>query len=108
LADAKAEAARLMTVGVAAAQSDASNVSELSRLAVQFAGLSSPRATERVRQTEDAMRAKAKDAAETARKAATYLAIWTALSLLFGAVVCVAATVSARWMQGNGAVHRRD
>jgi hypothetical protein len=107
LADAKAEAARLMTVDVAATESDASNVSELSRLAVQFAGLPPSRATERVHQTEDAMRAKAKDAAETARKAASFLAIWTAISLLFGALVCIAATVSARWVQDERLVRRR-
>ena len=107
LADAKAEAARLMTVDVAAAQSDASNVSELARLVVQFAGLPSAGATERVRQTEDAMRAKMKDAAETARKAASYLAIWTAISLLFGGVVCVAATVSARWAEHDMFGRRR-
>jgi hypothetical protein len=107
LADAKAEAARLMTVDVAATESDASNVSELSRLVVQFAGLPSSRAAERVRQTEDAMRAKGKEAAEAARKAAMYLAIWTALSLLFGAIVCVAATVSARWAHDNQLFGRR-
>ena len=107
LGDAKAEAARLMTVDVAAAQSDAGNISELSRLVVQFAGLPASAATERVHQTEEAMGAKAKEVAETARKAASYLAIWTAVSLLFGALVCVAATVSARWAEHDMFGRRR-
>jgi hypothetical protein len=96
LADAKAEAARLLTVDVATPQSETSNVSELSRLVVQFAGLPASAAPQRVHQTEQAMRAKTKDTAEAARKAASYLSIWTAISLLFGAVVCVGATLSAR------------
>jgi hypothetical protein len=107
LADAKAEAARLLTFDVASPQSEPSNVSELSRLVVQFAGLPAATANQRVRQTEDTMRAKARDAAEAARKGASYLAIWTAISLLFGAVVCIGATVSARWSQdhhGHGRV----
>jgi hypothetical protein len=101
LADAKAEAARLLTVDVGMSSSEPSNVSRLSRLVVQYAGLPSSAAAQRVRQTEDTMRARAKDAAEAARKAASYLAIWTAISLLFGAVVCIAATVSARWTQDH-------
>jgi hypothetical protein len=35
--------------------------------------------------------------AETARKAAAAISLWTALALLFGAVVAVFAAVSARW-----------
>jgi len=97
LADAKAEAARLLTVDVAGPQGDVSNTSQLARLVVEFVGLSPSAATERVRQTENAMRAKVKETADAARKAASYLGIWTAIALLFGAVVCVAATVSARW-----------
>jgi hypothetical protein len=97
LADAKAEAARLLTVDMTMPQGDAGNTSQLARLVVTFAGLSNSAATDRVRQTEEAMRAKAKEAADAARKAASYIGIWTAIALLFGAVVCVAATVSARW-----------
>jgi hypothetical protein len=36
-------------------------------------------------------------AADDARKAAAIAALWTAFSLLFGAVVAVAAAISARW-----------
>jgi hypothetical protein len=96
LADAKAEAARLLAVDAMTPQGDASNGSELARLVVEFAGLSPSAATVRVRQTEEGMQARTKEAADAARKAASYLGIWTAIALLFGAVVCVAATVSAR------------
>jgi hypothetical protein len=95
-ADAKAEAARLMAVDAMTLQGDAGNGSELVRLVVEFAGLSPSAAIDRVRQTEESMRAKTKEVANAARKAASYLGIWTAIALLFGAVVCVAATVSAR------------
>jgi hypothetical protein len=97
LADAKAEAARLLAVDAAGVQADSTNVSELTRLVTQFAGLSLPAATDRVLRTEQAMRAKAKEAADAARKVASYVGIWTAIALLFGAIVSVAATVSARW-----------
>jgi hypothetical protein len=36
-------------------------------------------------------------AAETARKTAAYASLWTALALLFGALLAVAASISARW-----------
>lgn len=35
--------------------------------------------------------------AKSARKVASFISIWTALALLFGAVVSVAAAISARW-----------
>lgn len=97
LADAKEEAATLLTVDtVAGPNSDSEDHRELARLVSQFAGLSGAAANDRVNAVETDMRAKAKEAADAARKAASYLAIWTALALLFSAVVCVVATVSAR------------
>ncbi len=36
-------------------------------------------------------------AAETARKTAAYASLWTAFALLFGAIIAVAASISARW-----------
>jgi hypothetical protein len=47
-----------------------------------------------VQNTEAEMRA----AADNARKAASIISLWTAFALLFGAVVSVAAAISARWM----------
>lgn len=105
LADAKAEAARLLAVD--AVNPDFGNDVELARLVNTFAGLPTGAALNRVHRTEDAMRAKAKQTADAARVAASYLSLWTAFALLFGAVVCVAATVSARWKEEHDMFGRR-
>jgi hypothetical protein len=97
LADAKAEAARLLTVDATAPEANSSDAAELTRLVTQFSGLPPNAASDRVRQTETEMRTKAKEVADAARKATSYLGIWTAIALLFGALVCIVATVSARW-----------
>ena len=97
MADAKDEAARLLTVDAARTpDSNTEDHQELVRLVSQYAGLTGAAATDRVNNVESQMRSTAKEAADAARKGASYLAIWTALALLFGAVVCVMATVSAR------------
>jgi hypothetical protein len=64
---------------------------------MQDAGLSNAGAVERVNATETQMQDEALQVAESTRKAASFITIWTALALLFGAVVSVAATISARW-----------
>lgn len=105
LADAKAEAARLLPVD--AATGDGANDTELARLAMTFAGLAPDVALRRVHDTENAMRTQAKQTADAARKGASYLSLWTAFALLFGAVVCVVATVSARWKEEHDLFGRR-
>jgi len=98
LADAKGEASRLVTVEAAKGQNaDNDDQQELIRLVSQYTGLPAAAATDRVNTGENDMRTSARNAAEAAKKAASYISIWTAIALLFGAVVCVAATVSARW-----------
>ena len=67
------------------------------RLVMQDAGLSNAGAVERVNATETQMQDEALQVAESTRKAASFITIWTALALLFGAVVSVAAAISARW-----------
>ena len=106
--DVRAEAGRLLTV-VAASGHDAGidDRRELVRLVSQITGMSQAEAGSRVDAVEHEMLAKAKDAADAARKAAVYVSIWTALALLFGAIVSVAATVSARWHDEN-ARYRRE
>jgi hypothetical protein len=97
-ADIKNEAARLLTVNAARGQnSDDSDRQELVRIVTQYVGLPAGSASGRVTSVENEMRAKAREAAETARRAASFISIWTATALLFSALVCVAATVSARW-----------
>ena len=98
LADVKGEASRILTVEVAKGQNaDSDDRQELIRLVSQYTGLNPKAATDRVNAVENDMRTSARNAAEAAKKAASYISIWTAMALLFGAVVCVAATVSARW-----------
>lgn len=56
-------------------------------------GISIPAATSRVTDAE----ARWANAAHDARRTATVTALWTAIALLFGAIVAVAATIAARW-----------
>ena len=88
----KQEAARILTLDLANAGNSGSNRDELTRLVMQDAGLHAG-ARERV----DAIEAQMRADADAARKAASIVTLWTALALLFGAVVSVAAAISARW-----------
>jgi len=98
LADVKSEASRILMVeAVKGENADSEDRQELIHLISQNTGLNPAAATDRVNAVENDMRTSARNAAEAAKKAASYISIWTAMALLFGAVVCVAATVSARW-----------
>lgn len=88
----KAEASRILTM-TALGQTDDADTARLGRLVSQDTGLSASAAVERVSDVE----ARAKMAANEARKAASILSLWTALALLFGAIVAVATAISARW-----------
>jgi len=88
----KAEAERILAADVA--RPDAADTDRLVRLVAQDTGLSMPASMDRVAQTE----ARIRQAVDTARRAASILALWTAFALLFGAVVAVASAISARWM----------
>ena len=90
----KAEAGRILAVDLArGANVSSENRNELARLVVQDTGLSQAGARERVNATETQMQ----DEAARIAKAASLVLIWTALALLFGAIVSVAAAISARW-----------
>ena len=97
LTDVKGEAARILTVDAAKGSFIGDDKEQLARLVSQNVGLTPSAATDRVNAVENDMKTSARDAAEAARKAASYVSIWTALALLFGAIVSVAATVTARW-----------
>ena len=93
LATDKQEASRILAVDLAeGAAPNTANRDELTRLVMQDTGLRADAAA-RV----DAVEAQMRTDADAARKAAGMVAIWTALALLFGAVVSVAAAISARW-----------
>jgi hypothetical protein len=88
----KEEAVRILAAdGVSTNDAD---TTRLARLVSQDAGMSMSAAMMRVSDSEAQMR----KAADDTRKATAMVALWTALALLFGAVVAVAAAISARWM----------
>ena len=89
----KAEATRILAMAAVGA-SNATDTARLGELVSQDANLSESAGLERVADVE----ARAKLAADQARKTASMLSLWTALSLLFGSVVAVASAISARWM----------
>ncbi len=90
----KTEAARVLVADLhPGATARAENHADLVRLTTMDAGLSAGEANERVNFVESHMRQEL----DTARKAAGYAALWTALALLFGAVLSVAAAIMARW-----------
>jgi hypothetical protein len=89
----KAEAARILAMTGMAPLRD-SDTARIGHLVAQDAGISMQAGVNRVLASESDMRA----AAEKTRKAASMLSLWTAFALLFGAVVSVAAAISARWM----------
>jgi hypothetical protein len=94
LAHDKAEAARVLAADLhPGALASEANRADLARLAVMDAGLGHAEAVDRVNYVESRMRQEL----DTLRRAAAYAALWTALALLFGAVVSVVATISARW-----------
>ncbi|HVW72231.1 MAG TPA: hypothetical protein VHC39_01220 [Rhizomicrobium sp.] len=94
IAQDKVTAARILSADLHPGnQQHGANRAELIRLTAMDAGLSYAGATDRVNMVEDRMRQEL----DTARKAAGYAALWTALALLFGAVVAVAAAISAGW-----------
>jgi hypothetical protein len=98
LANDKVEASRILTVDLAHGDTiSTADRDELARLVVQDSGLSHAGAIERVNATETQMQDDSVLVAESIRKAASFVSIWTALALLFGAVVSVAAAISARW-----------
>lgn len=88
----KAEAGRILAMD--AGMLSAPDGDRIARLISQDAGISLQAGYNRVQKAQTQMRL----AADNARKAASILSLWTAFALLFGAVISVAAAISARWM----------
>lgn len=94
----KAEVTRIIDVGMAnGARLNAYDRDRIAALVAQDTGMSLPGAQRRVDNAETRMHNDTVQAAETARKIASYASLWIAASLLFGAVVAAAAAMSARW-----------
>jgi len=94
----KAEAARIFNVGMAnEARLNQYDKDRIAVLVAQDTGLAMATAQRRVDNAEARMHSDVVQAAETARKIASYASLWIAASLLFGAIVAAAAAMSARW-----------
>ena len=89
---AKGEARRILAMNAPGQVSD-QDTERLSAIVSGEDGISVPAATSRVTDTE----ARWASAAHDARRTATVTALWTAIALLFGMIVAVAAAISARW-----------
>ncbi|HEY2034271.1 MAG TPA: hypothetical protein VGH02_11350 [Rhizomicrobium sp.] len=94
----KAEVTRILDVrmmnGARLSQYDKDRIAAL---VAQDTGMNLPAAQRRVDNAEARMQNETAEAAETARKIASYASLWIAASLLFGAIVAAAAAMSARW-----------
>ena len=94
----KVEVSRIIEVGMAKnMRLNQFDKDRIASLVAQDTGLAMPDAQRRVDNAETRIHNDEVQAADTARKIASFASLWIALSLLFGAVVATMAAVSARW-----------
>lgn len=90
----KAEAGRVLAADMLMADANGADDDMIARLVSQDAAIPMAAAMERVTEVKVRMR----QDADTARKAASIVSLWTGFAMLFGAIVAVASAISARWM----------
>ncbi|HEY5047813.1 MAG TPA: hypothetical protein VII49_07340 [Rhizomicrobium sp.] len=91
------EAARILDAGMArGAQIAPEDRARLAVLVAKQAGISEADSTSRIDRMQADIQNRTKHAADIARKAASYAALWLAFAMLFGAIVSVAAAIYAR------------
>ena len=96
-ASARAEAGRLVDMGLARGQQLGQDDHErLTTLVAAEAHISRDQAAGRIDRMQADIQAKTKRAADIARKVASYASLWIAASLLFGALVAMFAAIVAR------------
>jgi hypothetical protein len=94
---ARAEAARILDAGMARGEQIApEDRARLTVLVARDADIPVGQAAERIDRMQADIQAKSKHAADVARKAASFAALWLAFAMLFGAIVSVAAAMFAR------------
>jgi hypothetical protein len=94
----KAVTARIIEIGMAkGARLNTFDKDRIAALVAQDTGVSAPEAQRRVDNAETRIHNDGVQAADTARKIASYASLWIAFSLLFGAIVSTIAAMSARW-----------
>jgi hypothetical protein len=87
----RAEVSRIMTRSIGQGQLDQGDKAYLAQLVSARTGLPPDEAERRVTDTENKARESAKATADKAAKSGAYLALWTFMSLLFGAVAATLA-----------------
>jgi hypothetical protein len=98
LAADKAEVGRILEVGMANGGTlSAYDRDRTATLVAQDTGATATEAARRVDNAEARIRSDQMKTAEAARKVARNASLWTAIALLFGAVVAAMAAISARW-----------
>ena len=94
---ARTEAGRIVDAGIGLGQPAAlADHARLVDLVSSQAGIAPRDAATRVDRMQAEIKAKVERAANYARKAASYTALWLALSLVFGAIVSITAAMAAR------------
>jgi hypothetical protein len=94
---ARGEAARILNAGLARGEQIApDDRTRLVSLVSANAGVDNAEAGARIDRMQADIQAKTRQAAETARKLASYMSLWIAASLLFGAVLSAFAAIVAR------------
>ena len=97
--EAKAEAGRILTVGLPHGEKlSQADHDQLTRLVSATTGADMSEAARRVDDVQNRIHQNEVAAAEAARKLAKYVSIWLAASLCFGALVAAGAAVSGRWI----------
>ncbi len=94
---ARDEANRILAAGMANGETLTSeDRARLVTLVSRNAGLNRDEAAARIDAMQADIQAKTRQAADTARKVASYTSLWIAISLLFGLIVAIFAAISAR------------
>jgi hypothetical protein len=104
--EAKAEAGRILTIGLLHADKlSQADHDRLARLVSETTGADMSEAARRVDEVQTRIHQDEVAAAEAARKLAKYMSIWIAASLCFGALVAAGAAVSGRWIDDKARAH---
>ena len=106
-ARARDEAGRILDVAAAHGGLTSDDRARLIGLVGQQAGLPSDAAAARVDSEQANAQTAIRQAADIARKTASYAALWIAVSLLFGALISMTAAVFARFEEDDIAAGRR-
>jgi hypothetical protein len=98
-ADARAEAGRILTVGLLRAEKLSKDDHDyLVSLVSRIAGVDMAEAARRVNDVQNRMHQEVVAAAEGARRLTRFISLWLAASLIFGALAASAAAVTGRWV----------